>query len=79
MQMRALDADAGIGRGCGHRELIGDIGSSSELTDADNKSEHTTLFSLQDVPGLPVTDPSTRDRSCFKIFHVFDINVVVDY
>ena len=129
--MQALDADAGIGCGCGHWELtdiqkqiraqgiviavwssdfdagididfdasievdfdasieinfdagievhfdvginvdfdVG-IGSSPELTDAENRSEQTGSFLIQDVPGHPETDPSTRDCYCFKMFHV---------
>ena len=55
------------------------IGSSLELTDVDNGSEHTGSFLIQDVPGHLETDPSTRDRSCFKMFHVVDINVGSDY
>ena len=42
--MRILDADAGIGRCCGHWELIGDIWISSELMDADNRFKCTKPF-----------------------------------
>ena len=51
------------------------IGSSPELTDVDNRSEHTGSFLIQDVPGRRETYPSTQDRSCFKMFYVVDINV----
>ena len=69
-----VDFDVGI-----NVDIYVGIWSSPELTDADNRSKQTGSFLIQDVPGHPEKDPSTRDRSCFKMFHVVDINVGSDY
>ena len=49
MRMRALDADAGIGRCCGHWELIGDIGSSLETLGAHRSSRMLTQIRAHKV------------------------------
>ena len=64
---------------CIEIDFDADIGSSPELTDPHNRSEHTGSFLIQDVPGHPETDPSTRDCFCFQIFHVINMNVGSDF